>query len=145
MPDFYMPSMINESMGHMIAAADVSGSIGQKLLNQVGSEITYVWQTLMPTSLRLISFDTAIRDNVVYHQGDMLDDLVLHGGGGTNVDPILKYVQKEDPTVALIFTDGGFRMPKFEQVPTDIYWIIKSPHRTFNPPQGEVIYFNSED
>jgi predicted metal-dependent peptidase len=141
MPDFYMPSMINESLGHCIAAADVSGSIWDELLSQIGAEIKYFWETLKPTSLRLISFDTEIRDNKVYEQGDSLDNLVLHGGGGTNVKPVLQYVRDEDPTITLIFTDGGFTMPEGDEIPGDVFWIIKGCPN-FDPPYGEVIHFN---
>ena len=51
----------------------------------------------------------------------------------------MKYIIEEDPVVALIFTDGGFSMPKFDEIPTDIYWIIKG-NRNFDPPQGTVIH-----
>lgn len=143
LPDFYLPSMLTESMGHMICAVDTSGSIWQELLEEIAAEVTYVWQTLQPTTMRLITFDTKIHTNHVYNQGDSLDDMELTGGGGTNVVPVMEYVQKEDPTVALIFTDGEFSMPKLEQMPSDIYWVIRSSYE-FKPPQGTVIYLPKE-
>jgi predicted metal-dependent peptidase len=139
LPDFYLPSQLSESMGHMISAKDVSGSIDDDLLGEIDAEEKYVWEVLKPVSLRSITFDTKIHMNEVFYEGDMLPESVLEGGGGTNVHPIMKYIMEEDPVVALIFTDGGFSMPTFEDTPTDIYWIIKG-NRNFKPTKGTVIH-----
>jgi len=139
LPEFYLPSQLSESMGHMISAKDVSGSISDRLLAECDAEEKYVWDTLKPVSMRCITFDTEIHMNQVFNQGDTLPDSVLEGGGGTDVHPVLKYIMDEDPVVALIFTDGGFSMPDFGDTPTDIYWVIKG-NRNFKPPKGTVIH-----
>ena len=140
MPDMYLPSLYSESMGHMIEAFDVSGSITKDELNVAVSEGKYAWETVKPESLRFMTFDVAIHHNEMYVEGDTLPTRVeLEGGGGTCVDLILKYIREEDPKLALIFTDGGFAMPDLEDIETDIIWIIKGCP-TFNPPSGTVIH-----
>lgn len=139
LPDFYLPSQLSESMGHMISAKDVSGSIDDAMLSECDAEEKYVWDVLKPVSMRCITFDTKIHMNEVFYEGDTLPESKLEGGGGTNVHPIMKYIMEEDPVVALIFTDGGFSMPTFEDTPTDIYWIIKG-NRNFKPTKGTVIH-----
>jgi len=142
MPDFYMPSLYSESMGHAIHAYDVSGSITEAELNLATAEGKYFWDTIQPESLRLISFDTKIHLNIVLTPGDEYPtDLDLMGGGGTNVIPVLKYVKEEDPKLCLIFTDGGFLMPDLSQITSDIFWIIKGCP-TFSPPHGTVIHMD---
>jgi predicted metal-dependent peptidase len=140
MPEFYLPSLYSESMGGAIAALDCSGSITSDELNTGMAETSYMFDTMKPTTLRLISFDTKIHLNKVFSEGDTLPtDIDLMGGGGTNVLPILKYVREEEPMLCLIFTDGGFQMPNLEDITSDIIWIIKGCPN-FNPPHGDVIH-----
>lgn len=140
LPEFIIPSLKTEGMGHMITASDCSGSITAKELNTAMAETRYIFDTLQPETLRLISFDTKIHFNKVFTKGDELPaNLDLKGGGGTNVHPILQYVREEEPNLCLIFTDGGFQMPKLEDITSDIFWIIKGCPK-FNPPHGTVIH-----
>ena len=138
-PEFYMPSMYSESMGHMIAAGDCSGSITPDQWNEIIAEIRWGKSILNPTTLRLISFDTHIHHNKIYEEYDELPNVFRKGGGGTNVKPILQYVREEDPVVTLIFTDGYFSMPDVSEITNDIFWII-SKNRNFDPPHGTVIH-----
>lgn len=140
MPEFYLPSLHSESFGHMIIASDVSGSISMKELDTAMAETRYIYDTIKPESLRLISFDTEIRDNEMFKDGDSLpDDFELHGGGGTNVVPVLKYVRDEDPKLCIIFTDGHFTPPTLEHITGDIFWVIKG-NKNFKATKGTVIH-----
>jgi len=139
MPDFYLPTLQSESMGHMICAKDVSGSITSQELNEIDAEEKYFWETIQPDTLRSITFHTEIHMNKIYTKGDILPISILNGGGGTNVKPVLQYVRDEDPKLLLLFTDGFFTMPDISEITTDIFWIIKGK-KDFNPPKGTVIH-----
>lgn len=140
MPDLYLPSLYSESFGHAIVAADVSGSISRNDLATGHSETRYFYEVMKPESLRYISFDTEIRDNVVYRDGDPLpEELTLHGGGGTNVVPVLQYVRDEDPKLCIIFTDGHFTPPDLDDCTGDLFWIIKG-NKNFKATKGTVIH-----
>jgi len=139
-PDFYLPTLHSETLEHIICAKDVSGSITDNELAQIDAEERYIWDTLHPTTMRSITFDTKIRQNTIYEQGDTLPASILTGGGGTNVKPILKYVREEDPKITLIFTDGFFAKPDLAEITNDIYWIVKG-NKNFKTPHGTVIHF----
>lgn len=140
MPEHYLPSLISEGMGPMLVADDVSGSISREELNIAGCETKYAFDILKPESLRYISFDTKIHFNEVFQRDDDIpSNLELHGGGGTDLNPVFEYLRTEDYKLALIFTDGGFHMPNMDGVDTEIFWIIKGCP-SFNPPKGIVIH-----
>jgi len=141
MPDNYMPSMQSDSMEQITQGIDVSGSMTGPIFSECWQELKYVWDIMQPTQMRLQSFDTIVHHDKMYYKGDNLDDVELMGGGGTNVQPLLDSIRKEDPVFALIFTDGHFDPPNVTGINSDIYWIINSNPR-FQPPIGEVIHFN---
>ena len=139
-PDMYLPSLYSEKFGGCIAACDCSGSITADELNTAMCEIRYIWETIVPSWLRLMSFDVTVHFNEMFGEGDTLPSgLDLKGGGGTDVTLVLKYIREEQPELALIFTDGGFTMPNLEEIETEIIWIIKGCPG-FDPPMGKVIH-----
>jgi len=140
MPEFIIPGLWSESMDHMLAASDCSGSISAEELAIGLGETRYVFDVLKPKSLRLMSFDVDIHFNELFEEGAELPDKIdLMGGGGTDVNLILKYIREEDPKLSLIFTDGGFEMPNLDNIPGDLFWIIKGCPN-FDPPKGTVIH-----
>jgi len=141
MPDFYLPTLYSENMGHVICAKDVSGSISAQELSQIDAEQTYFWDVMKPLTMRVMTFDTQIHQNKIIEQGDTPQESVLEGGGGTDVRPILKYVREEDPKLTLIFTDGYFEVPNLEEITNDIFWIIKG-NPNFKVPHGTVIHMD---
>lgn len=139
MPDFYLPSLYSNSMGHMLLAEDVSGSITQPLHNLISAEMNWVKNLLKPESLRMITFDTKIHHNQVYGPAEDLPRVLANGGGGTNVEPVLEYIRNEDPVVSLLFTDGRIGKIHMDDISSDVIWVVtKNPE--FNPPKGKVIH-----
>ena len=142
LPDWLLPSLYSEKLGHFIFATDTSGSMYQELLNVLNAEARYMWETLKPMTMRHISFDTQIHENTVYEQGDYLPDLKLTGGGGTCVRDVLKYVMEEEPQVTIIATDGYFDMP--QDIPGDIFWLILG-NPNFTAPKGTIIHLPEKE
>ena len=142
MPEFYLPSLHSEGLGQITWINDVSGSMGKQDLTKGMSELNYIWEVMKPTRLRLMSVDTEVHDDDLYFQGDTLDEVKLHGGGGTNITPAIARIVEEQPEVAIIFSDGYFYMPDLSQtVATDIIWIVIN-NPGFTAPRGTVIHYD---
>lgn len=138
LPEFYLPSLHSIALNQMTFGVDVSGSTTGKTLSLIWKEVNYLWETMQPKRARLMTFDSKVQHNEMYEQGTSLDEIVLVGGGGTDVKPLLDSIQKEEPMVSLIFTDGYFTMPDMDNINTDIIWIIIGSC-DFKPPKGRVI------
>jgi predicted metal-dependent peptidase len=141
MPDFYLPHMKGEQLKQITTGIDVSGSMTIYDLQVICPEVQYIWDTLQPEKMRLQTFDTRVHLDELYSEGDTLDLVKLKGGGGTNVVPLLASIRKENPEVALIFTDGYFPKPDMTGIDTNILWIIKN-NPNFTNPIGEIIHLN---
>lgn len=142
LPDWLLPSLYSEKLGHFIFATDTSGSMYDELLAKINAEARYMWETLQPRTMRHISFDTEIHENTVYEQGDYLPDLEMTGGGGTCVEDVLQYVINEEPQVTVIATDGYFHMP--DELPGELFWLILG-NPDFTAPRGTIIHLPEKD
>lgn len=109
--DIYMPSTIDEAMGKMLIGVDLSGSIGEKELNQFMSHVQLMCTTLHPERVDLLYWDTQVTVHEVYFP-DTMDKLAKStrpvGGGGTDVECVPAYIEenKLNPDACVILTDG---------------------------------------
>lgn len=140
MPDFYLPSLYDNCIGNIANICDASGSVGQKQFKQFFSEGAYIKNTMKPLKFTIASFDTKIRSEYVYTQDQPLDFPVLEGGGGTAIDPVIDYLNKLKPEIAIIFTDGQFRAPSKKYKGNLIWLIYDMPN--FKCDFGKVIHFS---
>ena len=103
--DTYLPSLHSYGLGHLTFAIDTSGSIEDKELQEMLSEIQGVQQVFTPEKMTIIDCDAVIHKIHDVDQSTNILDLKFAGGGGTSFYPVLEYVE-EHPTQALIyFTD----------------------------------------
>ena len=125
--DMYMPSSISESMGALVIGVDTSGSVSGPMVSAFLSEVVGICQNVSPELLHLIECDATIQSHKVFDQGS-LDQLgaitELHGGGGTDMREIFKYVQKNNlkPEAIIVLTDGYTPFPETIEHPT--LWAI---------------------
>jgi predicted metal-dependent peptidase len=109
--DVYMPSLIGESVGRIVVAIDMSGSIGQAEIGQFLGEVRKICDTVKPEGIDLIYWDTDVCQHEKYEQDD-LDNLLSStkpkGGGGTDPRCIPRYIKdhKLKPECAVVLTDG---------------------------------------
>ena len=109
--DILMPSAISESLGEIVIGIDTSGSIGVEDLNAFLSEIKGICDTVKPSKVRLLYWDTMVRKQEVYLQ-DELDGLVHAtkpaGGGGTDATCVPQYLNEHGikPECVVMLTDG---------------------------------------
>jgi predicted metal-dependent peptidase len=109
--DVYMPSLIGESVGRLVIAIDMSGSIGVNEVGQFLGEVKLICERVKPEGIDLLYWDTDVCQHEKYDR-DQLDNLLAStkpaGGGGTDPSCIPKYIaeHKLKPECAIILTDG---------------------------------------
>ena len=139
MPDFILPTQHSERLSNITAAIDLSGSITNEELQSFLSELQYIQGSMQPEEMNILGFDTRISDNFTIKEGDYILDLEFKGGGGTAVNPVLKYIRKKKPPVTIIFTDFYIEDNLIDpEVP--VFWIIID-NPGAQPPFGETAHF----
>jgi predicted metal-dependent peptidase len=130
--DVYMPSLIGESVGRIVLAIDMSGSIGAEEISEFLSEVKKICETVRPEGIDLLYWDTQVCQHEKYSQ-DQLENLLSttkpRGGGGTDPQCIVDYVNehKIKAECAVILTDGyvnswgqGWPCPTLWGITTDV-------------------------
>ena len=140
--DIYMPSMIGESIGRVVIALDMSGSIDNVVIGKFLGEVQRVCETVRPDGIDLLYWDTKVCQHEKYEQ-DQLDNLVSttkpRGGGGTSPGCIPKYInsKKIKAECAIVLTDGyvdGWG----DQWPCPVLWGITT--QSISAPIGKSLY-----
>ena len=141
-PEFTLPSLHSENLNRISGFIDTSGSIDQGDMDAFLAEMSYIFDVLKPSVLNLVTFDTKIHDDLEFTEGDSLEGLQMHGGGGTYIRPVIEKIIDDAPEISIIFTDGEFHQPYLDDLNTDIIWVIKnSPNFPFEPSKGVVIRY----
>ena len=102
----YMPGVRNIGMGRVVIGVDTSGSIGQEMLNRMGSVISEILEEVEPLETVVVYCDAAVQAIEKYAPGEPLR-LKAKGGGGTAFEPVFKCVADEDlnPVAMIYLTD----------------------------------------
>lgn len=132
----YLPSRVSEdAMGEIVVCIDTSGSIGQKELNEFGSEIKGIVDEVRPSKVRVIYCDARIAHVDEFGPDDDLQ-FAAHGGGGTDFRPPFEYLEENQilPKCLVYLTDGYGPFPELE-APYPTMWVINNHEVT--PPHGE--------
>ncbi len=109
--DLIMPSGVSEKVEELVLAVDTSGSIGQRELTTFLSEVRSICDTVKPSRVRILYWDTQVCRDEAYDM-DELDRLVQStkpkGGGGTEVECVPRYMAEYGikPQATIVFTDG---------------------------------------
>lgn len=107
----YMPSGVSEQVDELVIAIDTSGSIGQRELGQFLGEVKAICETVHPSAVRLLYWDTEVAGDEKY-EGDavakIVDSTKPAGGGGTLVECVCEYMTEHSikPQAVIVLTDG---------------------------------------
>jgi predicted metal-dependent peptidase len=132
----YMPSISGEQMGEMLIAIDCSGSIGQKELDEFGSEVRAIHEDACPVKLHIVYFDSRVCHYDVFERQDTVT-VAPHGGGGTAFSPIFRYAERHDidPVCCVVLTD--LECSDFGPAPEyPVLWVTNGSTKA---PWGQVI------
>jgi predicted metal-dependent peptidase len=120
MPSGYlMWSHYSETVGDLILACDTSGSMNS-VYPVVFGEIAHICQTLNPTSVRVLWWDSSVKGEQVFTPDTYADIARIVkpvGGGGTRVSCVADYIEEKqyEPIAIVYLTDGyierNYRMP----------------------------------
>lgn len=142
MPEFYMPSLHSDSLGHIAVFVDASGSVRDDQFLRFVSEVGGIIRSMKPKLVSLITFDTGIREVREIKNMKDLTKASFTGRGGTQIKPVIDWCKQNNPKVALVFTDGHFRF--FDQKPpaNPMIWLINDNDH-FKAPYGRVLNYES--
>lgn len=140
----YLPSLMGENgLEHLIYFLDVSGSVRDEDVYRFNSEVKHIHENLQPKRLTLVTFDTKIQDVYEFTDDMPFEKIVIHGRGGTSLDPVLKYIQKHRPTAAVVFSDL-FCHPMETNPKVPVLWVVVGNDRA-KVHFGKKIHIRNEE
>jgi len=141
--DKYLPSLDSESsMGEVVIGIDTSGSISNKELQYFGGHLNTILEQCRPSKVHVVYCDSHIDHVDEFDPDDYPIKLKCHGGGGTDMTEIVRWVddQNIDPDVIVILTDG-YTSSECDP-PCPLVWATTNNEDLQN---GEVIKIDMED
>ena len=107
---FRLPSLKRDETVDICVAIDASGSINEKMLHEMLSEISGIMQQYSDYSIQIWSFDTKVYNADVFRsdEGRSITEYKVTGGGGTDFVCNFEYMKDNDivPKTFIMFTDG---------------------------------------
>lgn len=144
----YMPSGVSERIGEIVVAPDMSGSIGNKEIQRMLSEVASVAELVKPEAIDVLYWDTEVCAAERYEMHE-LDNLVQStkpaGGGGTTVSCVPNYMRAKaiKPQCAVVFTDGHVGSD-WGQWDCPVLWVIVD-NKSARPPSGTTVHVTIGD
>ncbi|QKE56042.1 metallopeptidase [Pseudomonas phage Ka3] len=137
---YYLPSLKGKAVGDILFCFDLSGSVTDEEVKRYISEFNGVLKKLKPESMHMLTFDTEIMNVTKIRSTKDLLKAKLEGRGGTDINPVLAYVEKHKPTAVVVFTDGGFWRAPDRNPGVPILWMIHG-NPSFKIDFGQVTHF----
>lgn len=142
---FVMPSMLGDNgLTSLNYYLDVSGSITDPNVIRFNSEVYFIKKEFNPESLRLITFDTRIQNELIVPQDAPFDKVTITGRGGTNLEPVARHIEKTKPTAAIIFTDMHVTPMRRLRHNVPVLWVCVGNERA-TVPFGQLIHIPDEE
>lgn len=142
-PKYHLPSLWGEKLMNLTVAVDVSGSVSDHDFHIFVSEVASILRMMKPEKITLIQFDGDIRS---VDEIKSIQDLMrckFTGRGGTLINPVLEWVNTNKPRLLLVFSDGEFNFYGTE-TKTETVWVIHNDHKkSFAPPFGKTIHYET--
>jgi len=138
--DVYLPSLETPEIGDIVIAIDTSGSLDNKQLGEIASEIQAIMATFAMT-VTVIYCDAKVQRVETYHTSDEFG-LKMYGGGGTNYIPVFEEIKTLDisPACLLYFTDGFCWSFPHQAPDYKVMWVLTERYDDFKPPFGNTIH-----
>lgn len=126
-----------KKLKNIVVAIDTSGSIDANLLGLFWSEILGIHRT--GTSVTIIECDAEIKNTYVLKKTKTIP--AFKGGGGTNFNPVIEWVNKQAGYTGLIYFTDGFG-PASIRCKVPILWCIYGSNKNTDHLKGRKIYLN---
>jgi predicted metal-dependent peptidase len=140
----YLPSGISQRVDELVVAADMSGSI-TSMLPQIMGEIAAICETVKPSAVRIIYWDTQVCADEVYEGYDVqrvAQSTKPVGGGGTTLSCVSDYLAAQgiNPQAVIVLTDG-YLGNDWGTWTVPVLWCIIDNKRA-TPPFGVVAHID---
>jgi len=130
--DLIMPTTFGENLGHIVAGADLSGSMWQgdpSPMRKILSEFVGILRQLNPEHVDLLYWDGEVTGHEEYKRGDydsIANAMRPVGGGGTDPRCVERYLKTNNikPDCIVMLTDGETFNQWGERWPAPILWVI---------------------
>ncbi len=109
---------------HLVYALDVSGSIREYEKRQFLRSAKTLKEKLNPVLMTVMLWDDGIRYEKLYREDELLDNIQIKSGGGTNLNPVYKRVAQLRPEALVIFTDLQVDIPP--QPDWETIWFVST-------------------
>lgn len=136
---FILPSLYSKAIGKVIIAVDTSGSVDEKELARLITEVTkildYINESKDCAEIDIIYFDHKVQGHETYTGSEILKP---KGGGGTCFKSWANYIEDKDlnPDLCIVLTDGccnSFPAP----LDYPVLWALTLSYYAPNMPFGE--------
>lgn len=131
-PEYLLPSLHSEALGHIVIAIDTSGSLSEKDITAITSEVKYIHKNFTPETMTVLSCDRKIHTTHKIAPTDKIEKLSFTGGGGTSFTPVIDYCDKNLPVALIYFTDL-YAPPITKQPKYPVLWVCTGKH-----PKAEI-------
>jgi len=142
--DIYMPTLVGETVGHIVVAIDTSGSIGGDVITRFLSEVKAIADEVHPEKLDLLYWDHVVAGHEVYDistQSNIVSSTKPRGGGGTDPRCVMNYVNNTNmkPECVVILTDGEVGGNWGTEWSAPVLWVITNT-RSITAAVGKTIH-----
>lgn len=141
---YYLPTLHSPEIGIGALLFDTSGSMGEKELVEVASEIQAALSAY-GGEFRIIYVDATVAgyDDVTQHDIPISKHINIRGGGGTDFRPGFEWMEENDfiPDFAIYYTDG-YCSSFPEQPDFPVLWVLNEKNDMFEAPFGETLVIN---
>jgi predicted metal-dependent peptidase len=143
--DIIMPSGVSERVEELVLAIDTSGSIGQRELTTFLSEVKGICDTVKPSKVRVLYWDTQVCRDEVYELDVLPRSTKPSGGGGTEVECVPQYMAEHGikPQATIILTDG-YLGGSWGQWNCPTLWVILD-NKNATATVGKTLHVESEN
>ena len=130
--DLIMPTTYGENLGHIVACADLSGSMWMgdpSPMRKMLSEFVGVLHQVNPEHVDLLYWDAEVTGHEEYKRGDyesIANAMRPRGGGGTDPSCVERYLKDKSikPDCIVMFTDGHVFNQWGTNWPAPVLWVI---------------------
>lgn len=139
-PKHILPSAHGEVLQEVAFAVDASLSVSDDDFLRFISEIHGIMRRLKPKRIRLLQFDSRVRQVDTIKSTNELSKVEFKGRGGTKIGPVLSWAEENNPTLLIIFSDGHFYQPEEFPGKSKLLFIIHD-NPDFKTDLGKVIHY----
>ena len=135
-------------MGEIVIGIDTSGSVTMGEWQTYFGHVNAIIEQCHPSQVTVVYCDYSVSkvDEFTPDEYPIAPREVI-GGGGTDMRSICKWIaeNRDDVSVAVVFTDGYTPTPEPEDVPCPLVWVCTTDEFERNPPRtGDVITDHKE-